>query len=115
VGAQFGMPFPPPNVAGPFALDHPDLLTAPLRDGGLEAVEAHAVATPMTAASLDEWWERVPQLAGPLAMALAGMEPEVRDAIRRRSLDFAEAAVRHTGVGIVLDGAVLIAAGRRPA
>jgi ubiquinone/menaquinone biosynthesis C-methylase UbiE len=115
VGAQFGMSFPPPGVAGPFALDHPDLLTAPLRDGGLEAVEVRAVATPMTAASLDEWWDRVPQLAGPLAQALAAMEPEVRDAIRRRSLDFAEAAVRRTGAGIVLDGAVLIAAGRRPA
>jgi hypothetical protein len=38
VGAQFGVPFPPPNVRGPFSLDTPDLLTCVLRDRGLEGV-----------------------------------------------------------------------------
>jgi hypothetical protein len=42
------------------------------------------------------------------------MEPEVCDAIRRRSLDMGESAARSSAGGIVLDGAVLIAAGRRP-
>ena len=40
----------------------------------------------MHAASLDEWWERVPKLAGPLATALAGMEADVRDAIGERAM-----------------------------
>ena len=38
MGAQFGVPFPPANVRGPFSLDTPDLLTCVLRDRGLEGV-----------------------------------------------------------------------------
>lgn len=115
VGEQFGVPFPPPGIAGPFSLDDPGRLAAVLREGGLEDVQVGAVATPMPAASLDAWWERVPQLAGPLATALEGMEPEVRDAIRRRALDAGAAAARPAGEQIALDGSVLIASGRRPA
>jgi hypothetical protein len=51
VGAQFGVPFPPPNVPGQFALDTPDVLTSVLRDGGLEDVAVKAMSTPMRAAS----------------------------------------------------------------
>lgn len=36
-------------------------------------MQVRALATPMPAPSLDAWWERVPQLAGPLAAALEGM------------------------------------------
>src|SRR4051794_7656593 len=87
VGAQFGVPFPPPGVAGPFALGDADRLATVLGEGGLEHVHVAALATPMPAASLDAWWERVPQLAGPLALALEAMEPDVRAAIRQRALD----------------------------
>lgn len=113
VGAQFGVPFPPPGIAGPFALDDPDQLTAVLTEGGLSEVRVQTIAAPMSAASLDAWWARVPQLAGPLAMALAGMEPEVRDAIRDRALAAGAEAGRPAGEGIVLDGSVLVASGRR--
>lgn len=116
VGEQFGVPFPPPGIPGPFALDDPEGLAGVLRDGGLTDVEVREVAVPMTADSLEAWWERVPQLAGPLAMALEGMEPEVRDAIRDRALASGAAAAREApGGGIVLDGSALLAAGRRPA
>ena len=114
VGAQFGVPFPPPGIPGPFELDDPARLTEVLEGGGLEDVSVTAVATPMTAASLEAWWERVPELAGPLALALAGMEPEVRDAIRQRALDAGESAARSTGEGIEMDGSVLVASGRHP-
>lgn len=116
VGQQFGVPFPPPHVAGPFSLDDPELLAAVLREGGLEDVRVTRTQTPWPAPSLAGWWERVPQLAGPLAQALAGMDADVRDAIARRALTAGAAAARATGDGgIVLDGAVLIGSGRRGA
>jgi hypothetical protein len=37
-GAQLGVPFPPPNVPGPFSLSDPDALRSVLEDGGLEDV-----------------------------------------------------------------------------
>jgi SAM-dependent methyltransferase len=114
VGEQFGVPFPPPGIAGPFSLDDPTRLTEVLRAGGLEDVRVERVMTPMHASSLEAWWDLVPQLAGPLAQALAGMEPAARDAIRRRALEYGAAASRPTDDGIELDGSVLVGAGRRP-
>lgn len=115
VGAQFGVPFPPPNVRGPFSLDTPDVLTSVLRDGGLEDVTVEAMSTPMHAASLEEWWERVPKLAGPLAIALAGMEADVRDAIRERAMQSGTKTASIEQDGILFDGSVLIGSGRKPA
>jgi SAM-dependent methyltransferase len=115
VGAQFGVPFPPPNVRGPFSLDTPDVLGSALRDGGLEDVAVEAMSTPMHAASLGEWWERVPKLAGPLAIALAGMEADVSDAIGERAIRSAEKAAAREPDGIVFEGSVLIGSGRTAA
>lgn len=114
VGAQFGVPFPPPGVRGPFSLTDPALLASALRDGGLDDVATVRIDTPLRADSVKDWWDRVLQLAGPLAMALAGMEPEVRDAIGERARAAAASAARHEQDGIVLDGAVLIASGTVP-
>jgi SAM-dependent methyltransferase len=115
VGDQVGVPFPPPTVRGPFSLDTVEALGSVLRDGGLQDVTAEAMATPMQAASLDEWWERVPKLAGPLAIALEGMEADVRDAIRERAMQRGgEIAVRD-GDAIVFSGSVLIGSGHKPA
>ncbi len=50
VGEQFGVPFPPPGMPGPFSLDAPDTLAAALEQGGLEDVRVARVATPMHAA-----------------------------------------------------------------
>jgi SAM-dependent methyltransferase len=114
VGEQFGVPFPPPGIAGPFSLDDPDRLSATLAGGGLAEIEVRELATPMLGSSLEEWWERVPQLAGPLAQALAGMEPEVREEIRERALGRASEAARQSDGGVELDGSVLVAWGTRP-
>ncbi len=113
VGEQFGVPFPPPGVPGPFSLDDPDRLRLLFADAGLEEIVVEALSTPMPASSLEAWWERVPQLAGPLAAALAGMEPEVREEIRARALARGAEASRSIEDGIELDGSVLIATGRR--
>jgi SAM-dependent methyltransferase len=115
VGAQFGVPFPPPNVRGPVSLGDPALLASVLQDGGLIDVRIQAIATPMAADSLEAWWELVPKLAGPLALALAGIEPEVRDAIAERALGAAADVAHDRGDHIVFDGTVLIASGSAPA
>ncbi len=111
VGEQFGVPFPPPGVRGPFSLDDLDGLSSLLRDGGLDDVSVRQMSSPMRAASLAEWWERVPQLAGPLAMALAGMEPDVREAIAARALGNGARAAAQDGGAIVFAGSVVIGIG----
>ena len=115
VSDQFGVPFPPPNVRGPFSLESADTLTSVLRDAGLHDVTVVAISTPMRAQSLDEWWERVPKLAGPLAIALAGMDADVRDAIRERATGSGAKAATSEGNGIVFPGSVLIGSGRKAA
>jgi SAM-dependent methyltransferase len=115
VGEQFGVPFPPPHVRGPFSLDDPASLQSALEEGGLADVRVESLQTPMRSQSLQAWWDRVPQLAGPLAMALAGMEQDVREAIEQRALRAAEAVMRPDGNEIVLAGSVLIASGAAPA
>jgi SAM-dependent methyltransferase len=114
VGEQFGVPFPPPSIRGPFSLDDPELLRSALQDGGLTDVQTETVETPMHADSLEAWWERVPKLAGPLAIALAGMEPEVREEIEQRALGLGASASRRDRDGIVFAGSVLIGSGRTP-
>jgi SAM-dependent methyltransferase len=112
VGEQFGVPFPPPDLRGPFSLDDPALLTSILQEAGLADVRVETVATPMHSDSLEAWWERVPRLAGPLATALAGMKPEVREAIEQRALSAGANASIRVGDQIQFAGLVLIASGR---
>jgi len=114
VGDQFGVPFPPPGVRGPFSLEDPDVVSTVLRDGGLQDVTVVAMSTPMHARSLDEWWDRVPKLAGPLAIALAAMEADVRDAISVRVKQSGAQAAASEGDGIVFPGSVLIGSGHKP-
>jgi SAM-dependent methyltransferase len=115
VSDQFGVPFPPPTVRGPFSLEDADVVTSVLREGGLQDVTVDAMSTPMHARSLEEWWERVPKLAGPLAIALEGMEADVRDAIGERARQLGSAAAVREGEGIVFSGSVLIGSGHKPA
>jgi hypothetical protein len=77
-------------------------------------VQVETISTPMHAASLEDWWERVPRLAGPLAIALAGMEPAVQEEIAQRALSSGANASRREGEQIVFAGAVLIGSGHTP-
>jgi SAM-dependent methyltransferase len=114
VGEQFGTSFPPPGVPGPFSLEDRGVLALTLAQGGLVDVRVQAVATPMQAQSLPEWWDRVPKLAGPLAQALAAMRPDVREQIRTRAISLAAAPATAFGDQIVFPGSVLIASGEKP-
>jgi hypothetical protein len=53
----------------------------------------------------------VVQLAGPLAIALEGMEPDVREAIEQRALAAGERVARREGDQVVFSGTVLIGSG----
>jgi hypothetical protein len=68
----------------------------------------------MHVASLDQWWERVTSLAGPLAIALAGMEVDIRDAIAERAVQSGADAATRDADGIVFAGSVLICSGHKP-
>jgi ubiquinone/menaquinone biosynthesis C-methylase UbiE len=114
VGEQFGVPFPPPNVRGPFSLGDSALLKSVLEDGGLQDVRVERVDAAMRVPSVEAWWERIPKLAGPLAMALEGMEPDVRDAIAQRARGAATASAHREGDQVVFAGSVLIGAGHKP-
>lgn len=114
VSEQFGAPFPPPGVPGPFSIDDPAQLADLFADAAFEDVHVEAIPTPMRSPSLDAWWERVPQLAGPLALALSAMEPKIRDAIRDRALTAGAELARDTADGVELDGSILVGSGRRP-
>jgi hypothetical protein len=57
----------------------------------------------------------VPKLAGPLAIALEGMEADVRDAIGERARQFGSTAAAREEDGIVFAGSVLIGSGHKPA
>lgn len=111
VGEQFGVSFPPPNVRGPFSLADPELLAGVLEQGGLEQVKVQSYATPTPAPSLQGWWERVLQLAGPLATAMEGMEPDVREEIKQRALAAGERVARRERDQVVFAGTVLIGSG----
>ena len=114
VGEQFGAPFPPPNGPGVFSLADAGLLASVLEQGGLEGVRVDTVETPMRFSSLEGWWERMLQLAGPLAIALAGMEPDVRQAIEERALATGATASRRDGDEVVFAASVLIGWGHTP-
>jgi SAM-dependent methyltransferase len=116
VSAQLGMPIPPPGVAGPFALGDAGVLAAVMGGAGLTDVRVETVGAPLRVPSLDAWWDRVPALAGPLGLLLAGMEPAAREAIRERATAAVAARARPADDGgLELDGSILVAAGRRPA
>lgn len=111
VADEFGLPFPPEGMSGPFSLDDPGALGGILERGGLGQVEVERMAVPMSADSPEVWWDRVSRLAGPLPVALQGMEPGVRESIRQRAIRSGTEAASRTGQGLVLGGSVLIASG----
>lgn len=114
VGAQFGIEFPPPGMPSPLALDEPDAVARLFAGAGFQQVHAEAVVSPSRFASLDAWWDLVPEMAGPLAIALAGIEPEVRAQIRERALAAAAGRARRLDDGsIELGGSIVVAAGVR--
>ena len=111
VGAQLGVPMPPPGTPHPFSLDDGDRVAELLRDAGLAGVEVSELDTPYRAASVDEWWQRTAALAGPLARRLAALPPAAANELRDRAAD--AAAPYLTPAGLEFPGVSLLASARR--
>jgi SAM-dependent methyltransferase len=111
VGAQLGMPMPPPGIHGPFALDDPGALAAVLSDAGLEDVRVEELPVPYRATSFEDWWTRTSALAGPLAMMLSSMPEDAEQALRARLHE--AVAPYETAAGLEFPGVTLLASGRR--
>ncbi len=111
VSAQTGLQLPPPGRPGPFALDDAEALAAMLVSAGLSAVSVTELAVPMRTASVDEWWERTPALAGPLVHVLAGLSDGARSQLAAR-VRSAVAPFTTPDGRLDLPGLALIAAGQ---
>src|SRR5262249_7271093 len=89
VSAQTGAELPPPGLPGPFALEERARLAGVLEGAGLARVDVEELQTPYRAGSVEEWWRRTAELAGPLAQRLAALPESARQAL----LDRARSAV----------------------
>lgn len=109
VSAQLGAPVPPPGMPGPFALSGDGALAQALSAAGFADVDVRAVATPLHAASFDEWWTVVPSLAGPVAAIVNSLPDDVTSAMRADAestlRDFADAG------GYTIPGLSLVGVG----
>jgi SAM-dependent methyltransferase len=110
VGAQLGVPVPPPGMPGPFALGAAGRLAEVLSAGGLADVSVEELALPLRAPSFDDWWTRTCALAGPVSSVLASFSTEAAAALRERA--HTAVAAYETADGIELPGVTLIATGR---
>lgn len=114
IGEELGGPFPPPGARGPFTLSDPGALAGVLQAGGLRDVAVTQIDAPLRMPSLHDWWEVVPEIAAPVAVALAGLKATQREAISARAMAHAERVARNIAGGIELGGAVLLASGAAP-
>jgi ubiquinone/menaquinone biosynthesis C-methylase UbiE len=112
VSAQTGGPVPPPGVPGPFSLGDPARLVALLTDAGFSDVRLRELATPLSAASFEEWWQRTSALAGPLAKILADLPAGAMQALRARLQESVRPYMTESGA-IEIPGLNLVASGVR--
>lgn len=72
-------PFGP---GGPFSLSDPDVLRGMLNEAGFDAVDTEVVDQVWEFASLDEAWDRMSTLGGPMAVLIAQLDEEKRRAVK---------------------------------
>jgi SAM-dependent methyltransferase len=112
VGAELGMPVPPPGVPGPFSLDDGDRLAGLLAGAGLAGIAVEDVTAPLCSPSFEAWWARGSALAGPVAALVAGLPDAARASLDGR---LRAALVPYTTpAGVELPGLALVASARRP-
>jgi SAM-dependent methyltransferase len=112
VSAQTGEPVPPPGVPGPFSLGDPARVVALLTDAGFSDVRLRELATPLSAGSFEEWWQRTSALAGPLAKILADLPAGATQALRARLQESVRPYTTASGA-IEIPGLSLVASGVR--
>ena len=113
VSAQLRRPVPPPGMPGPFALADAATLARLFVTNGLDEVAVREVSVPLSAATFDEWWNRVGALAGPLTAILANL-PEAAERELHARLREAVRPFETRDGGLELPGQSLLASARRP-
>jgi len=104
-----GMPVPPPGIPGPFALADNTALHSHLVQAGFTDTVVTPVDVPVHAPSFEEWWHRTREIAGPLALILAGMDADTHAALERNL--HAKAEQYESPEGIDIPGVALLAIG----
>ena len=111
VSAQTGKPLPPPGVPGPFSLSGDGSVEALLTAAQLRDVSVRELATPLHAASFEQWLERTWAVAGPIARVVAALPAEARAALAER---LRAAVAPYLGpAGIAIPGVCLVASAGR--
>ena len=111
--AQLGAPVPLPGTPGPFSLDDAVRLGAILSGAELSGVLVEEVDTPYQSSSVDEWWQRTCDLAGPLGKRLASLPPQVQQLLRDSACAAATAYATADG-SLDIPGVCLVASASRP-
>ena len=100
---------PPTGPGGLFSLATADALRAAVEAGGFTDVEVEEVPVLVRFTGVEDHFDHVSQLAGPLAAALAAA-PDELDAVRATAAQLAAKYV--TDDGLVLPGLALVASAR---
>lgn len=78
-----GAPSPDPAQPGIFALDEPARLRSLLDTAGFTGARLEEIEVRWRFASFDDYWERITDLAGGIALVLKAMDEQDRSAVRR--------------------------------
>jgi SAM-dependent methyltransferase len=110
---HFGALPPDLDAPGLWAFRDHDRLRGMLANAGLAGVKADTLQTAERFRSLDEWWQRLSDLAGPLQALLGALTPEDLAAVSERVEREAAPFTRPDG-SLELPAAVNVAVATRP-
>jgi SAM-dependent methyltransferase len=106
---------PPPDLDAPgvWAFRDHDRLRGMLANAGFAGVKVDILGTAERFASLDEWWQRLSDLAGPLQALLGALSPEDLATVRERVGSEAEPFTGPDG-SLELSASINVAVATRP-
>lgn len=99
-------PPPEPGTPGPFALGAPDTVSRLLEEVGFAESSTETLEAVQTYGSLEEWWEEIRAVSGPLAAALEALPESDQRAIRDLATNAASKYLEADG-GLVFPAAVV--------
>jgi SAM-dependent methyltransferase len=89
VAAELGLPPPPPDAPGLWALSDQHKLERLLQDPGLDEIRVEVLDGEVEFDSAEQWVDAITRLAGPLQALFANLDQETRDATTRRIVEAA--------------------------
>jgi SAM-dependent methyltransferase len=84
---RLGAPPPEPGTPGPFALGEPGRLRGMVEDAGFAEIDVAEVDSRQTYDSLDDWWQQMLEVGGPLGALMAALPDTEVEAIRAAALE----------------------------